>query len=319
LEVKEMLLKLRLKIRNFIKDHKRTILIVLLVWLIILAVNFLLGLRTPVQVPMSSFTPNISVLDGSSVVNAKKHGKISDIIDNYINYCNNGEFENAYNLLSENCKEKAFNNNVNKFTEYAKNIFNQKKRYSLQNYSNYGKTYVYDVRIFNDFLASGLTDEEYAFYQEKFAMVDEGKEIKLNVGNFIDKQDVKRFVDDEYSKIKIKSKAIFYKYEEFDVEIKNKTDYKMVISSVYEGKEVLLSLGNVTREMSNDSLEIALDPGETKEFVIRFDKYPDEEEQDQAIILNKIRILKSYSGKQEDAEKERNEAIKLYSLTIPLS
>lgn len=313
-----MFLKLRLKIRNFIKDHKRTLLIILLAWLVILAVNFLLGLRNHTTIPQTSFTPNVAVLDSSSVVNTKKHTRISDIIDTYINYCNNGEFENAYNLLSTNCREKAFNNDLNKFVEYVKPIFNQKKRYSIQNYSNYSKTYIYDVKIFNDFLASGLTDEEYAYYEEKFAMVEDGKEIKLNVGNFMDKQDVKRVVEDDYSKIRIKSKAVFYSYEEFSIEIKNKTDYKMVISSVYEGNEVLLSLGNITREMTNTSLEIALDPGETREYVVRFSKYADEKEEDQAIILNKIRILKSYSGKKEDAEKEKANAVKMYSLTIPL-
>ena len=313
-----MFVKLRLKIRNFIKDHRKAIIIGLLIWLIVLAVNFLLTLRKPSSIPVTSFTPNVSVLDNTSVVNTKKHSKISDVIDQYVNYCNNGEFENAYNLLSTNCKEKAFNNDVNKFKEYAKSIFNQKKRYSIQNYSNSGKTYIYDVKIFNDFLASGLTGEEYAYHQEKFAMVEEGKEMKLNVGNFMDKQDVKRVVEDDYSKIRIKSKAIFYGYEEFSIEIKNKTDYKMVISSVYEGNEILLSLGNITREMTNASQEIVLEPGETREYVVRFSKYADEKEEDQAIILNKIRILKSYSGKKEDAEKEKKNAVKMYSLTIPL-
>ena len=70
--------------------------------------------------------------------------------------------------------------------------------------------------------------------------------------------------------------------------------------------------------MTNSNLEIALAPGETKEFAITFSKYVDEGEDPQALILNKIRILESYSGNEEDSEKEKENAIKLYSLTIPL-
>ena len=32
----------------------------------------------------------------------------SNIIENFINYCNNGDVQNAYNLLSNDCKEEMF-------------------------------------------------------------------------------------------------------------------------------------------------------------------------------------------------------------------
>lgn len=313
-----MFLKLRLKIRNFFKDNKKKIIIIFLVWLLIFMINFLLGIRTEPIVLNTTYTPSTSVLDSASEVPEEDHATIIDILDTYINYCNNGEYENAFNMISESCKEKAFDNDINNFIEYIDLIFTENKRYSVQNYSNYDDTYIYSVKIFNDILASGLTEEEYAYYEEKFAMVKEGDEIKLNVGDFIDEVEIKRVVEDDYSKIRILSKAVFYDHEEYLVKITNKTDYTMVISSVYEGNEVLLDLGNITRPMSNSSLEIVLKPGETKEFGIKFSKFVDESEEPQALILNKIRILESYSGNEENAEEENENAIKLYSLTIPL-
>ena len=313
-----MFLKLRLKIRNFFKDNKKIIIIILIVWLIIFGINFLLSLRKEEIVLNTTYTPNISTLDASSSVPEEEHSLIIDMVDEYINYCNNKEYEKAYNMLSENCKNEAFNGDINKFTEYIQSIFTQKKRYSIQNYSNYNNTYLYHVKIFNDYLATGLTGEEYSYFDEKFAMVKEGDEIKLNVGDFIDKVDLKRVVEDDYSKIRILSKAVFYDHEEYLVKITNKTDYTMVISSVYEGDEVILDVGNDKRPMTNSSLEIALAPGETREYQINFSKYNDEQQYAQALIFNKIRILKSYSGDEEDAEQEKKDAIKLYSLTIPL-
>lgn len=313
-----MFLKQRLKVKNFIKDNKKKIIIVIIVWLIIFIINFLLGLRKEKIELNTTYVPSTSVLNSSSTVPEEDHLTVTDIIDEYINYCNNSEYEKAYNMLSANCKSEAFNNDINKFMTYIKSIFTEKKRYSVQNYSNYDNTYIYNVKIFNDILASGLTEEEFAYYEEKFAMVKEENGIKLNVGDFIDKVDLKRVVEDDYSKIRIVSKAIFYNHEEYIIKITNKTDYIMVISSVYEGDEVLLSLGNINRTMTNSNLEIALGPGETKEYKVSFSKYVDEGEQAQALILNKIRLLEFYSGSEKNAEIEKENAIKLYSLTIPL-
>lgn len=313
-----MFIKFRLKIRNFIRDNRKKIIIIILVWLLIFIINCLLGLRKEKVVLETSYKPSTSVMNSSSSVPKKDHTRISDILDKYFNYCNNGDYENAFKMVSDLCKEKAFNNDINKFKNYIKSIYTEKKRYSIQNYSNYDNKYIYTMKIFNDIITTGLTGEEYSYYEEKIVMIKDGDNIKLNVGDFIDKVDLKRIVEDDYSKIRILSKAIFYDHEEYNIKITNKTDYIMVMSSVYESEEILLDLGNIRRQMTNSNLEIALNPGETKEFTIKFQKYADEEEDAQAIILNKIRILKAYSGKEESSEKEKANAIKLYSLTIPL-
>ena len=312
-----MFLKLRLKIRNFFKDHKRTIIIIFLVWLLIFAINFILSLRKEEKTLSSTFEPAVSIVD-SKTVPEKDHSLITDVVDKYMNYCNNGEYENAYNMLSENCKNKAFKGDIKKFEEYIKSIFTQKKRYSLQSYSNYDDKHIYLLKIFNDYLATGLTGEEFATFDEKLLMVKEGDEYKLNIGDFIDVVDLKRVVEDDYSKIRILSKAVFCDHAEYLVKITNKTDYTMVISSVYEGNEVILDVGNDKRPMTNLSTEIVLAPGETQEYTLNFDKYIESKQEAQALIFNKIRILQSYTGNEEDAEKEKENAIKLYSLTIPL-
>lgn len=313
-----MFTKFRLKIRNFIRDNRKKIIIIILVWLLIFIINFLLGIRKQKVVLNTSYKPNKSVIDSADSVPEKDHKKISNILDTYFNYCNNSEYDNAFKMLSDSCKEKAFNNDINKFIEYVKSIYTEKKRYSIQNYSNYENKYIYTMKIFNDIITTGLTGEEYSYYEEKVIMTKENDEIKLNVGDFIDKIDLKRVVEDDYSKIRILSKAIFYDHEEYYIKITNKTDYIMVMSSIYESDEILLDLGNIRRQMTNPNSEIVLNPGETKEYTIKFQKYADEEEEAQAIILNKIRILKSYTGKEENSEKEKSNAIKLYSLTIPL-
>jgi hypothetical protein len=68
--------------------------------------------------------------------------------------------------------------------------------------------------------------------------------------------------------------------------------------------------------MTNANLIIL--PNETVEKQITFNKYFDDGKEDESLILNAIRILPEYSGKEENATKEKKKAIKLYSLTIDL-
>ena len=198
-----MFIKFRLKIRNFIRDNRKKIIIIILVWLLIFIINCLLGLRKEKVVLETSYKPSTSVMNSSSSVPKKDHTRISDILDKYFNYCNNGDYENAFKMVSDLCKEKAFNNDINKFKNYIKSIYTEKKRYSIQNYSNYDNKYIYTMKIFNDIITTGLTGEEYSYYEEKIVMIKDGDNIKLNVGDFIDKVDIKRIVEDDYYKIRI--------------------------------------------------------------------------------------------------------------------
>lgn len=255
--------------------------------------------------------------DGEKVPE-KLQEPIEKIIDDFINYCNKKEYSSAYELLSEDCKENVFEDDEDEFKKYVDNIFNVEKIYSIQSYSHKNDFYIYNVKILNDILASGLTDEEFRFHEEKFAISGDKDNLKLTVGDYMGKEELRSVAEDDYVKIRVTEKTMFYSEEIYNVKITNKTENIMVIADGSEPGEVALQIGNESRNMNNSDLYIVLNPGETKEYKLYFNKYYDEKTVEDGMIFSKIRILRSYSGQRELRQQELDNAIKLYSLKIAI-
>ena len=314
-----MFLKWRLKIRNFFKKYKRVIFIVLIVWLVIIAINFFLGHRSETPVLNTTYNPHEVVLTSDTEVPEKLQTPIEDTIDDYINKCNNKDYSGAFELLTTDCKTHVFGDSLDNFTTYASSVFPNKKRYSIQNYSNFGQAYIYNVKLIDDIIATGLTNQSYAYYEEKFAVKEEDGKIKLNVNDYMGFNDLKKVAEDDYLKIRVENKDEFYSFEIYSVKITNKTDKKIVLYDGIVGNELSLISGQDERNPINVKDTITLEPRETRTFEITFNKYYDESTKASEIAFNKIRIMtEQYTGTEETEEEELSKAERTYSITIPI-
>lgn len=314
-----MFLKWRLKIRNFFKKYKRVIFIVLIVWLVIIAINFFLGRRSETPVLNTTYNPHEVVLTSDTEVPEKLQTPIEDTIDDYINKCNNKDYSGAFELLTTDCKTHVFGDSLDNFTTYASSVFPNKKRYSIQNYSNFGQAYIYNVKLIDDIIATGLTNQSYAYYEEKFAVKEEDGKIKLNVNDYMGFNDLKKVAEDDYLKIRVENKEEFYSFEIYSVKITNKTEKKIVLYDGIVGNELSLISGQDERNPINVKDTITLEPGETRTFEITFNKYYDESTKASEIAFNKIRIMtEQYTGTEETEEEELSKAERTYSITISI-
>lgn len=314
-----MLLKWRLKIRNFFKKYKRVIFIVAIVWLIIIAINYLLGHKKEEKTLNTTYNPHEVLLTSETDVPEKLKTPIEDTIDDYVNKCNNKDYSGAFELLTADCKTHVFGDSLDNFTTYASSIFSNKKRYSIQNYSNYGQAYIYNIKLIDDIITTGLTNQSYAYYEEKMAIKEENGQIKLNVNDYMGYSELKRVAEDDYLKIRIESKEEFYSMEIYSIKITNKTDNKVVLYDGIVGNELSLVSENDERNPINVKEAIILDPGETKTFEVTFNKYYDESTKASDIAFNKIRIMTSqYTGTEQTEEDELSKAEKTYSITVSL-
>lgn len=314
-----MFLKWRLKIRNFFKKYKRVIFIVLIVWLVIIAINFFLGRRSETPMLNTTYNPHEVVLTSDTEVPEKLQTPIEDTIDDYINKCNNKDYSGAFELLTTDCKTHVFGDSLDNFTTYASSVFPNKKRYSIQNYSNFGQAYIYNVKLIDDIIATGLTNQSYAYYEEKFAVKEDDGKIKLNVNDYMGFNDLKKVAEDDYLKIRVENKEEFYSFEIYSVKITNKTDKKIVLYDGIVGNELSLISGQDERNPINVKDTITLEPGETRTFEITFNKYYDESTKASEIAFNKIRIMtEQYTGTEETEEEELSKAERTYSITIPI-
>lgn len=312
-----MFLKLRLKVRNFFKKYKNKIFIVLVIWIIILAINYLLGHQKQKVVLNTTYAPHNVVLLSDSEVPENLQNPIEDLIDDYVNKCNKKDYKAAYELLTEECKTHAFNNSLEKFTKYIDSIFAQEKRYSIQNYSNISEQYIYNLKLLNDIITTGLTNESYAYYEEKIAIKKENGQLKLSVNDYMGSKELKNVAEDDYLKIRIESKEQYYDHEIYTVKATNKSDKTAIIFDGLAGEEIYLVSETDRRALLNADTSLVLIPGETKTAKLTFSKYYDETIPADQIIFNKIRLLTDYTGNEPTEEEEQlNKAERVYSINV---
>jgi len=311
---------LRLKFIDFFKRNKRKVFIVLIIWLIIFIINTILKYKSkPLPVPSTTYTPHVSVLDNTKEVPKKYQKPIENLIDTYMNYCNNKEYEKAYNLITDDCKKNVYPT-LEQFQGYIDEVFEGKKKiYNIQSYSIVDNKYIYNIRILDDILANGTTDGYY-YYEEKFALIEQNGEIKLSIGDFIESKTPNTVVEDDNMSIEITNVSVDYEKETYSVKVTNKTDKYIVFADNTQTDEILLDLGDQTRRPNNMQLAyFFVLPNATREYNISFDKFYDNGKTSQKLIFNSIRILNNYNWKTGTTEEDLNNAVKLYSLAIDLN
>lgn len=308
----------RIKLGRLFRKYRKIILIVLIIWLCVLVVNSMLKDYKPEEKIDTTYTPHESVLGSKEDVPQNLQQPIDELIETYFNYCQNKEYENAYNMVSDNCKNIYFNS-LDSFKEYVDIIFDQEKLYYIQNYSNYDNYYIYQIRIFDNIMKTGLTGkEDITFYEEKLVISKEDNgELKLSLRQYITSKNMEDVYEDDYLKIWVEKKHIFYEQETYTLKIKNKSEYIAVLADSQEAYEVLLSVGSQTRDASNDNLSIVIQPNETNLYNLNFVKFYDETYLSNGLIFNAVRILKTYTGLELTKEAELKSAEQLYSIQIP--
>lgn len=310
-------LDLRLKVRDFFKKHKKKIVIIIIAFGIIIAVNHFLGAHPEEEIPSTTYEPHSPVMDETGEVPKEYIQPINNLIDNYVTYCNNKEYENAYNLLSNEFKSK-YCDRIEEFKKYVDGIFNKKQIYNIQNFSNVNGAYIYRLRLLEDILATGTTDG-YEYKEEKIVIKEENGVLKLALNGYIGEEELGINAEDEYMKINIAKKEVTYTAETYTVEITNKTGDYIVLLDNTETDEILMKVNGDSRRVNGlENGNLVILPNSKKTLTLPFDKYYDDGVDPTSIIFNAIRVLPEFSGDINKAKQEKENAIKLYSLTINL-
>ena len=144
-----------------------------------------------------------------------------NIINDFVEFCNSGDIEKAYQLLSEECKEKLYPT-IEEFEEnYYNKIFDNIKTYSIQSWITEGNYYTYKVNLKEDILSTGKANKESI--EEYYTIVEGSEEDKLNINNYIGNIPVNKNMEEDKIKIDIISKDVFMEYEIYNIKVINKT------------------------------------------------------------------------------------------------
>lgn len=238
-----------------------------------------------------------SVMTNSSTTkeNVKKD---TEIIKNFIDFCNDNNIEEAYNLLSQQCKDELYKNINDFYNKYYKNIFNEKRSYNIENWAS-SKNITYKVKYLNDIMSSGTVNDEYI--EEYITVVTENNEKKLNINQFIGKEELNLKRETDNLNITVVNKYVYYDYEEYEIIFENNTDKNIILDtkenteSVYieDTKDVKYTwFGN---EVPNSYLN--LNSGESKRLRLKFNEIYTGKKTDSTIYLTDVNI----DGQEEKA------------------
>lgn len=198
--------------------------------------------------------------------------QIGQVINQFFTYCVNHDPQRAYDMVSNNTKQVLYQTEELFEKNYYQNKFNGNKQFSFQSWSRTDTLYIYQVRIFDNMLATGQTSDNYI--EEYVTIAVEEGSYKLNLNSYLGRKQISVKNEDENLSIQVVMLDRYLDYEVYTLNVQNKTDSNILLDTKRKTNScyVVDSMGNkfeaLLYENSDEDLEIL--PNEMKTIQIRF-------------------------------------------------
>lgn len=181
------------------------------------------------------YQPAESLVTGDTV-SQKTYEKQSGLIDNFIKNCNEGSLQEAYQLLSDDCKNMLFPSLESFTNNYYKLVFSEKRDYSIANWA--GNTY--QVNMTHDLLATGKSNEGVVT-RDYFTIIDQNGESKLNINQFIGSEEISKEKQDDHLFVKVGKRETYMDYEIYSIYVKNMTAHTITLDDLKKSDTIYLT------------------------------------------------------------------------------
>lgn len=260
------------------------------------------------------YQPNKTILTNTTVgENQAKEN--NNIIEEFVQYCNNAETQKAYDLLTDECKEILYPT-VDKFNNYyCKKIFTDKMQYNIQSWINDGDNYTYKIRFLQDILATGKYNSEAI--EDYITIIEDNNQLKININSYIMRQKINRKQTSQDITVNIISKDIYKEYEEYEIKVTNNRDETILLDSLetVDGIELIGDSNDVkyqalTNELSN--YDVKIPSKNTKTIKIKFRReYNPRRETSKIYFSNVILNEDKYEENKDDKSNKTTIEIQL--------
>lgn len=244
-------------------------------------------------------TNNTKLETNKSVVTGEEKSpetlsKDTTVIDKFINFCNNKKIEEAYNLLTDECKQEMYDT-LEKFEQaYYNEIFKgENKTCIVENWINN----TYKVKITEDMLATGKSSNKNSI--QDYITVEENK---LNINNYIGHKEINEITNKDNIQMEVLSKDTYMEYEKYTIKVTNNTNMQMLldggtnVESLYLQDSKGSTYSAYTHELTKPML--SLSSGETKEVTIKFYSSYISTKKIENIIFSDLLLYKEQEGQQ---------------------
>ena len=217
------------------------------------------------------------------------------IIDNFISFCNNGNLQEAYDLLTQECKEEMYPTLEDFQQSYYNQVFNNEtKNVTVENWiSN-----IYKVNINEDFLSTGKYSKENTI-QDYITVVEKDGQYQLNINGYIGRKEIEKSKEQDNITIEVQEEESYMDYREYKIKITNNSDNTIVlddgvnIEAMYIEDDNGVQYSAYTHELSEAQLTVS--PRETRDLKIKYYcRYGSEKQIDKLVFSRMILDNETY-------------------------
>ena len=261
-------------IRFFNQNKKQIIRVILLILFVFIILQLLNNMTKEKNKNLNAISEDKSIdygKDYSIISESYKDESIykreTNILNQFANYCNEKNYEQAYDLLTDNCKEALYPNIDTFIQGYCNENFENKKTCKFQAWNE--QTYLVEIR--RDAMSTGVYSENN-YLQDYYTV--EGD--KLNINSFVKRENVNKEKTSENITIKIDSIDYFIDYTQLNITTINMNKERILLDTQENERTILLTDGNGLKLSSNVN-EIAkqslvIESGGVRKNTLRFEE-----------------------------------------------
>ena len=164
------------------------------------------------------------------------------LISSFLDYCISGNTNDAYNLLSDDCKEELFPHVEDFENLYRSKNFSTSKTYTFQSWTSQ-TTNIYQVKIFDNSLYTGNASFD-DYIEDYFNIVYENGQAKLNISGFVKVEDINKSTTVNNVLIQVNKIHYFMDYCTADIVIQNSSDKTILIDTMEKTNTVFMQSSN---------------------------------------------------------------------------
>lgn len=249
------------------------------------------------------YKPQEAIIKGSNI-SEKQYVTDKNTVNQFLEYCNNKKIEEAYALISDECKNSLYPTIDIFKSNYYDYIFKENRQYNLQAWISTNKYTIYKIRYTTNMLVTGKYNENNTF-QDYITLIKEDNEPKISIGNFILAEENNKETETKEIKARVIKKMVYIEDEEYEIEIRNKTQNPILLDNLNSNYNISLidKEGQTYRAYINGIFkqDMKIMPQTTKRIKIKFKKACSSEKKSEYIQFSKvIRNYDDYKNNEEE-------------------
>lgn len=194
------------------------------------------------------------------------------LIEQFFSYCVEHNPQMAYTMLSDDTKQELYQTEELFEKNYYLNKFEGNKKFSFQSWSSANSLYVYQVKIYDNMLATGMTNDNYI--KDYVTISSQNGECKLNINKYLGRDIINKKTENNIVSVEVMQLDKYLDYQIYTLSIQNKTDNNIILDTRRKNNTcyVIDRLKNkfeaILYENNEDDLEFK--PNEIKRIKIKF-------------------------------------------------